>query len=44
MIDEIEERLDNAFDRLKEIKNKIEKIKEEMNDSRIPNNRNEITK
>jgi len=25
MIDEIEERLDNAFDRLKEIKNKIEK-------------------
>jgi len=44
MIDEIENRLDDAFDKLKEIKNKIEKIKEEMNDSRIPNNRNEITK
>jgi len=44
MIDEIEERLDNAFDRLKEIKNKIEKIKEEMNDSGIPDNRNKIAK
>jgi len=44
MIDEIEERLDNAFDRLKEIKNKIEKIKEEMNDSGIPDNRNKIIK
>ena len=44
MIGEIEERLDNAFDRLKEIKNKIEKIKEEMNDSGIPDNRNKIIK
>jgi len=44
MIDEIEERLDDAFDRLKEIKNRIEKIKEEMNDSGIPNNRNKIAK
>ena len=44
MIDEIEERLDDAFDRLKEVKNKIEKIKEEMDDSGIPNNRNKITK
>jgi len=44
MIDEIENRLDDAFDKLKEIKNKIEKIKEEMNDSGIPNNRNKITK
>ena len=44
MIDEIEERLDDAFIRLKEIKDKIGKIKEEMNDSGIPNNRNEITK
>ena len=44
MIDEIECRLNNAFDRLKAIKNKIEKIKEEMNDSGIPDNRNKITK
>jgi len=44
MIDEIEERLDDAFIRLKEIKDKIGKIKEEMNDSGIPNNRNEIFK
>jgi len=44
MIDEIEERLDDAFIRLKEIKDKIEKIKEEMNDSGIPDNRNKITK
>ena len=44
MIDEIEKRLDNAFDRVKEIKNKIEKIKEEMNDSGIPDNRNKIAK
>jgi len=44
MIDEIEYRLNNAFDKLKEIKNKIEKIKEEMNDSGIPDNRNKITK
>jgi len=44
MIDEIEERLDDAFIRLKEIKDKIEKIKEGMNDSGIPNNRNKITK
>ena len=44
MIGEIEERLDNAFDRLKETKNKIEKIKEEMNDSGIPDNRNKIIK
>jgi len=44
MIDEIEKRLDNAFDRVKEIKNKIEKIKEEMNDSGIPDNRNKIIK
>ena len=44
MIDEIENRLDNAFDRLKEIKNKLEKLKEEMDDSGIPNNRNKITK
>jgi len=44
MIDEIECRLNNAFDRLKEIKKKIEKIKEEMNDSGIPDNRNKITK
>jgi len=44
MIDEIENRLDNAFDRLKEIKNKLEKLKEEMDDSGIPNNRNKIAK
>ena len=44
MIDEIENRLDNAFDRLKEIKNKLEKLKEEMDDSGIPNNRNKIIK
>ena len=44
MIDEIENRLDDAFDRLKEIKNKLEKLKEEMDDSRIPNNRNKIAK
>ena len=44
MIDEIENRLDDAFDRLKEIKNKLEKLKEEMDDSGIPNNRNKITK
>jgi len=44
MIDEIEYRLNNAFDKLKEIKNKIEKIKEEMDDSGIPDNRNKIIK
>jgi len=44
MIDEIENRLDDAFDRLKEIKNKLEKLKEEMDDSGISNNRNKITK
>jgi len=44
MIDEIENRLDDAFDRLKEIKNKLEKLKEEMDDSGIPNNRNKIAK
>ena len=44
MIDEIENRLDDAFDRLKEIKNKLEKLKEEMDDSGIPDNRNKIIK
>jgi len=44
MIDEIEYQLNNAFDKLKEIKNKIGKIKEEMDDSGIPDNRNKITK
>ncbi len=43
MIDEIEERLNRVFDELKRINNKIEKIKEEMDDARIPNNRNKIS-
>ncbi len=43
MIDEIEKRLDKAFVRLEKINNKIEKLKEEMDDSGIPDNRNTIS-
>jgi len=44
IIKKIENKLDNAFKTLNDINNKINQIKEEMNDSGIPNNRNKITK
>ena len=44
MIKRIEDRLDSAFKTVNDINKKINQIKEEMNDSGIPNNRNEIFK
>ena len=44
MIKRIEDRLDSAFKTVNDINKKINQIKEEMNGSRIPNNRNKITK
>jgi len=44
MIKKIENKLDSAFKTLNDINNKINRIKEEMNDSGIPNNRNKIAK
>jgi len=44
MIKKIENKLDSAFETLNDINNKISRVKEEMNDSGIPNNRNKITK
>jgi len=44
IIKKIENKLDSTFKTLNDINNKINQIKEEMNDSGIPNNRNKITK
>jgi len=44
IIKKIEDKLDSAFKSINDINNKINRIKEEMNDSGIPNNRNKITK
>ena len=44
IINKIENKLDSAFKTLNDINNKINQIKEEMNDSGIPNNRNKIAK
>ena len=44
IIKKIENKLDSAFKTLNDINNKINRIKEEMDDSGIPNNRNEIFK
>ena len=44
IIKKIENKLDSAFKTLNDINNKINRIKEEMNDSGIPNNRNKIAK
>ena len=44
IINKIENKLDSAFKTLNDVNNKINQIKEEMNGSRIPNNRNKITK
>jgi len=44
IINKIENKLDSAFKTLNDINNKISRVKEEMNDSGIPDNRNKITK
>ena len=44
IINKIENKLDSAFKTLNDINNKINRIKEEMDDSGIPDNRNKITK
>jgi len=44
IIKKIENKLDCAFKTLNDINNKIKQIKEDMDDSGIPNNRNKITK
>jgi len=44
IIKKIENKLDSAFKTLNDINNKIKQIKEDMDDSGIPNNRNKITK
>jgi len=44
IINKIENKLDSAFKTLNDINNKIKQIKEDMDDSGIPNNRNKITK
>lgn len=40
---QIENRLDSAFKELKNINNKIEKLKEDMDGTGIPNHRNKNT-
>ena len=44
IINKIENKLDSAFKTLNDINNKIKQIKEDMDDSGIPNNRYKITK
>ena len=44
LLDRIETKIDDAFERLKTINNKIEKLKEDMDGTRIPNHRNKNTK
>jgi len=44
IIKKIENKLDSAFKTLNDINKKINRIKEEMDDSGISNNRNKIAK